>query len=236
MFNYSGICPICEDKSVFSSSSTWFREHLVCQSCSSVPRERALMHVINQFYPNYKSLTIHESSPSTRGTSTKLRTECAGYTASQYLPGVQPGTFDEKCGFRCEDLEALTFPDESFDLFISQDVMEHILEPDKAFKEIARVLKPGGAHIFTVPLINKIKKSECWASRSESGDIIYHHPAEYHGNPVDSKGALVTMHWGYDIASFISEVAKTPTMIIIIDNIELGIRAEYIDVLLSLKQ
>jgi len=43
------------------------------------------------------------------------------------------------------------------------------------------------------------------------------------------------MHWGYDIAGFVVEKAKTPTVIIAIDNIDLGIRAEYIEVLMSVK-
>lgn len=44
------------------------------------------------------------------------------------------------------------------------------------------------------------------------------------------------MHWGYDIAEFITERAKTATVIIAIDNIDLGIRTEYIDVLISSKK
>lgn len=80
-------------------------------------------------------------------------------------------------------------------------MLEHIFDPEKAFKEIARVLKSGGAHIFTVPVINKGKKSEVWASRSESGEVIYHHEPECHGNPVDPNGSLVTMHWRYDISA-----------------------------------
>ena len=44
----------------------------------------------------------------------------------------------------------MTFENESFDLFITQDVFEHVMTPNKAFKEIERVLKPGGAHVFTV--------------------------------------------------------------------------------------
>ena len=107
--------------------------------------------------------------------------------------------------------------------------------PKKAFQEIARVLKPGGAHIFTVPLVNKGQPSACRAARAESGEIVFHHDPEYHGNPVDSKGSLVTMHWGYDIAVYITQVAKTSTAIFAIDNIDLGIRAEYIDVLTSWK-
>jgi hypothetical protein len=70
---------------------------------------------------------------------------------------------------------------------------------------------------------------------SPIGEIIYHREPEYHGNPVDAKGALVTMHWGYDIANFIIEVAKTPTVIFQIDDLDKGIRAEYIDVVVSTK-
>lgn len=193
------------------------------------------MKVISDYYPNWRDLDIHESSPGGRGASIKMRNECKGYTASQLYPDITPGHIHQKSGYRCENLEKLTFLDNSFDLFITQDVMEHIFDPEAAFKEIARVLKPGGAHIFTVPLINKNRITEIWASHDEKGQIIYHHEPEWHGNPVDAKGALVTMHWGYDLAGFILEKAKMPTVIIAIDNIDLGIRAEYIDVLLSAK-
>jgi SAM-dependent methyltransferase len=193
------------------------------------------MKVIANYYPNWRELSIHETSPGGRSTSIKLDQECKLYTASQYYPNVDPGLTHPTSGYRCENLEHLTFKDGSFDLFISQDVMEHVFKPEAAFNEIARVLKPGGAHIFTVPLINKTRKSEIWASRREDGEIVYHHEPEYHGNPVDANGSLVTMHWGYDIASFIVEKAGTPTVIIAIDNIDLGIRAEFIDVLISVK-
>lgn len=235
IFSHRGTCPICEKSVTFSSKEQWFRDHLFCSSCGSIPRERALMKVISDYYPYWRDLGIHESSPGGRGASIKLHQECKNYSASQYYPNHTPGQVHPQSGYRCENIEEMTFDDNSFDLFITQDVMEHIFDPKKAFKEIARILKPGGAHIFTAPLINKVKKSERWASRSEGGEIVHHHPAEYHGNPVDSKGALVTMHWGFDIANYITLTTNMPTVIIMIDNIDLGIRAEYIDVLLSVK-
>ena len=236
VFQHQGNCPICEKEVNFTAKNLWFRDSLLCSSCGSIPRERALYKVITDYFPNYRELGIHESSPADRGASPKLKSECSNYSSSQYFPNITHGNIDPKTGFRCENLESLTFPDNSFDIFVTQDVMEHIFDYEKAFKEIARVLKPGGAHIFSVPLINKGQKSECWASRSENGEIIYHHEPQYHGNPVDAKGALVTMHWGYDIAHYISDTAKTPTTIIMIDDIDLGIRAEYIDILMSNKR
>lgn len=235
IFQHEGRCPICEKEVTFSANHTWFRDHLICNGCGSIPRERALMKVITDYFPNYRILSIHESSPVGRGASVKLRNECQKYSSSQYYPDITPGNIHPLSGYRSENLELLTFADQSFDLFITQDVMEHVFDPEKAFKEIARVLKPGGAHIFTVPLINKGNKSECWASLTAEGEIINHHKPEYHGNPVDVAGALVTMHWGYDIAGYISDMAHTPTTIIIIDDIDQGIRAEFIDVLVSRK-
>ena len=232
--DHKGFCPICENDVRFTSKEQWFRDHLFCSKCGSIPRERALMHVIKTYYPNYRDLKIHESSPANRGVSPKLKNECADYSCSHYFPDIEPGAFHRK--FQCQNLEDMTFDDESFDLFITQDVMEHIFDPARAFKEIARVLKPGGAHIFTVPIINKAKQTECWASLDEKGEIIHHHEPEYHGNPIDNEGSLVTMHWGYDLAEFIQREAQTPTTIVMIDNIEMGIRAEYIEVLVSRKK
>lgn len=233
---HPGWCPLCERNVIFSSKSKWLRDFFLCSSCGSIPRERALFTVIREQFPNYRHLCLHESSPASRGASLKLKMECANYSASQYYPCIPHGSIDPTTGFRCENLEKLTFPDNSFDILVTQDVMEHIFDYEKAFREIARVLKPGGAHIFSVPIVNKSNQSERWASRTEAGEVVYHREPEYHGNPVDDKGSLVTMHWGYDIARHVMDSANTPTTIVTIDDIDRGIRAEYIDILISRKR
>lgn len=46
---------------------------------------------------------------------------------------------------------ALPFPDTSFDLVWSTDVLEHLHTPERAVEEIKRVLKPGGLLTLTTP-------------------------------------------------------------------------------------
>lgn len=47
--------------------------------------------------------------------------------------------------------ESLPFPDESFDVALSTQVLEHVPEPERALREAVRVLKKGGRLILTVP-------------------------------------------------------------------------------------
>jgi SAM-dependent methyltransferase len=44
-------------------------------------------------------------------------------------------------------------PSASVDLAYSRAVMEHLTDPDAAYAEIARVLRPGGAYVFITPSI-----------------------------------------------------------------------------------
>lgn len=57
--------------------------------------------------------------------------------------------------------EALTFDPSTFDKIICSEVIEHILSPEKALSEIARVLKPGGLAAISIPneaLLEQTKK------------------------------------------------------------------------------
>lgn len=232
-FTNAGYCYTCTSDVTFTAMSSWFRDLYLCDKCGSLPRERALMRVIETFYPAWQGLTIHETSPATRGASARIAKESADYIPSQYFPDTPGGSI--KWGYRSENLEKLTFPDASIDLHISQDVMEHIFNPELAFKEIARTLRPGGAHIFTVPIVNKGGCSSRRAILDAQGNTVHLKEAQYHGNPVDETGALVTFDWGYDICEKIHAACGMFTHIVQIDDLSNGIRAEYIDVLVSVK-
>ena len=45
----------------------------------------------------------------------------------------------------------MPFPDNHFDIVVSSEVIEHTPEPEKAIKEIFRVLKPGGIMVLSTP-------------------------------------------------------------------------------------
>ena len=49
------------------------------------------------------------------------------------------------------DAKKLPFPDNSFDTALMFQVLEHVDSPDRVIKEVARVLKPGGVLILSVP-------------------------------------------------------------------------------------
>ncbi len=54
-------------------------------------------------------------------------------------------------GIAVADATALPFKDESFDLVIAMDILEHLKNDAKGCSEIERVLVPGGTAIITVP-------------------------------------------------------------------------------------
>jgi SAM-dependent methyltransferase len=230
-----GFCPICQRNAHFRAHERWLRDHFLCDGCGSIPRERAFFFVIEMLYPTWRDLRIHETSPVMRAASLKLKTECQDYSYSYYNEQMVPGSVHPKEEYRCENIEQMTFDDEAFDLFLSQDVFEHIFHPDRAAKEIERVLKPGGAYIMTVPIVMKSTKSRRRASIDSTGIVIHIQDAQYHGNPLNDKGSLVTIDWGYDILDYLSYHSSMQCIMVYIDDLSSGIRAEFIEVVVCRK-
>lgn len=141
-----GYCPVCKKKTTFMSFDSWLRESYKCVICRSKPRQRAMIKVLDEILPDWRNRKIYECSPDWgKGRRYALR-DCHSYVYSYFYEDKDLGAIIyDSC--TNQNLEKLTYEDESFDVVITQDVFEHINEPFQAFKEIARVLKPGGGGI-----------------------------------------------------------------------------------------
>ncbi len=53
--------------------------------------------------------------------------------------------------YQVDDALNLSFPENSFNLVISSEVIEHVGQPEKMVQEIYRVLRPGGFAVLTFP-------------------------------------------------------------------------------------
>jgi SAM-dependent methyltransferase len=189
------------------------------------------MLLLEELYPNWRKLDIHESSPSGPG-SERLARECQNYVATHYFKDVEPGASYQ--GFRCEDLEAMTFPDECFDLVITQDVFEHIFDYRSGFREVMRTIRSGGAHVFTTPKYRGLSKTQDRAIRN-NGEVVHLFEPEYHGNPIDSNGSLVTVRYGDDICEIVWNETRCPTTIYVIREDKTGTIAEFMEVFITRK-
>lgn len=157
---FRGLCTVCGKESIFIRKGLMnLRENFICENCGSNSRNRHLALTLCNLYgdssqkeksltsilKNLSALSIYEVSAS--GPVNNILKRLDNHTSSEYSPERALETGAD----RVENLEQTSFADGSFDLIISQDVFEHIRDTDKAFKEVGRILRPGGRHIFTVP-------------------------------------------------------------------------------------
>ncbi len=57
----------------------------------------------------------------------------------------------ENLSYQIENALNLSFPDNTFDLITSMEVIEHVGEPHQMMKEVARIIKDGGYLLITFP-------------------------------------------------------------------------------------
>jgi len=207
---HNGQCSICGIETIMYKYGNSLTETFKCKICGAIARNRHLAIVLcklfavgepysmEKFVKKSEYLDIYEAQA--RGPLNDHLQELKGYVCSEYDPDVQPGRYI-KDEIRCEDLQNLTFNDEAFDLVITQTVFEHILEPDLAWNEIARVLKPSGYHIFSIPF-QKSPITERHV-KIDKGEEIFIKPKVYHNDGV--RNSLVYTDYGLDLLDHLKD-------------------------------
>jgi len=101
-------------------------------------------------------------------------------------------------GPRSEDITALSYKDNSFDLVLHSEVLEHVEDVNKALAECRRILKSSGRCLFTVPVIMERKTKQCAWFDPKTGKIRYLEKPSYHGSG-KKDDFLVFWEFGGDI-------------------------------------
>jgi SAM-dependent methyltransferase len=78
------------------------------------------------------------------------------------------------------DFQRLHFPDEHFHVVIASDVFEHVRKDELGYREIFRVLKPGGSLLLTVPYDHDRAQTINRVDTTGTSDVAILEP-EYHG-------------------------------------------------------
>lgn len=168
-----------------------------CIRCRSSAIHMSMLQVLQRLYSEQGLSSLAAYEMSSRGpVFAYLRAHAGQFAYSEFFDDVQPGTF--RGDVQCQDVQALTYGDASFDLCTSTEVFEHVPDDRKGFSEIRRVLRPGGRFVFTVPLTEEAVTVE--RAVMESGAIRHLLEPEYHGDVIRGHGRVLAFrNYGLDI-------------------------------------
>ncbi|MET1079697.1 MAG: methyltransferase domain-containing protein [Pseudomonas sp.] len=175
-----------------------WRERLECPACAMNNRQRLIATLLMQALggrPMRHVYLMEQVTPIYRWAKRALVAH--RLYGSEYLGHEYPSGTSVQ-GLRHEDVQQLSFATATLDLIVSNDVLEHVPHPRQAFAECARVLKPGGSLLATIPFHANSETTVCRAQLID-GNLLHRLPPAFHGNPVSEKGSLVFSDFGWDI-------------------------------------
>jgi SAM-dependent methyltransferase len=207
---FEGTCPVCGESASFVRDSRPTRESYGCPHCRGSLRYQGQARVIVDHFAREGSASIaalvrerdfqclHIWEPGEIGPFRRYLRPLAHYEQSVFEPGVRPGEIVN--GLRCENLMATTFKSESLDLIVTSDVFEHVRDPDVGFREMFRVLRPGGVHIFSIPVTAPMAPTTVPRVEISGDDDVFLLEPRYH------KTHLVYNDFGRDLLDRLREI------------------------------
>lgn len=206
-------CYCCERETAFFQFGAT-NDGIRCIRCGANPRYELLSKYIRQDKifsdKNYKVVEMDPLSP------LKAILENRGCTYLRTFFSLKHERGSVVSGAQMQDICSMTFENESIDVIITSDVLEHVPDINLALIEIGRVLKKGGAHLFTVPMSEETK---CRAF-IENGRIVHFKDPEYHLDPLNEEGCLVYWNFGRDLVEFFSKYGFDTKSVM--ENVELN--------------
>ena len=170
------------------------RESMLCSSCGASRRARLLADALLRLYAD-AARSVPELVAEERFRGLDVAEVNAVGRMHQFLESLPRLTYVE---YPEQDLQALTWPDASFDLVLTSDTLEHVPDLDRALHEIRRVLRQGGRHVFTVPIDPRLP-----ATRSRAGLPPQHHGRGGGPFALVTRKADMLAHW--DVAPDLEE-------------------------------
>jgi len=206
-----GKCSMC-GKTLFVKLCNNDISAIRCVRCRASVTSMAIASVLKKLVANWEDKKIYELS--SRGPFFSfLHKRASHLTYSEYFDDIPPGAYKETV--QCQDIQGLTYGDESFDLCTCTEVFEHVPDDLKGFREIYRVLKPGGQFLFTVPLSDRRETVE--RVRLNEGKLIYLEEPEYHDDNIRGVGSVLCYrNYGLDIVDRLSDAGFEETEIILV--------------------
>jgi len=190
------------------------KESLECTSCGAKLRGRRIAQVLMALYPSagaparslaewvlrdeIRALRVAEINV-IDGVHSSLRT-LPFYSGSDFADPSGPAL--DEASARSEDLTRLSYADNSFDLIVTSESLEHVPDLNAALRQILRVLAPGGRHVFTVPVLPKTRATFSRSVVLPDGKIEDRSPRICH--PGGDWGYPVFTEFGTDLPSLLS--------------------------------
>jgi hypothetical protein len=179
-----------------------WRERLLCPGCGLNGRMRASFHLLRESLRPGPGASIYMTEQASR-LFAQVAARYPGTVGSEFLADGTPAGSVNASGIRREDLTRLTFADGRFDYLLTFEVLEHVPDYRTALRECARVLKPGGTMLVSVPF--HLGERTTVRARVGPGGIEHLLPPEYHGDPLVSGDCLCFYHFGWDFIDALKE-------------------------------